>query len=141
MRRRATGTRTVRTATTVKVSNAGGTSGQIDAELTYEPTDPFAVTLTFRDHAGPVPWTFARELLLEGVFEPVGEGDVHVWPCLSPTGVAVVMIELDSVEGGVMVEVASRLVSGFLADTLALVPRGRESRQYDVDAALAGMLA
>ena len=43
------------------------------ARLTYRTDDPYAVHVTF--HIGsdsPVNWTFARELLVEGVFRPCG---------------------------------------------------------------------
>ena len=45
-------------------------------------------------------WTFARELLLDGQYEPTGDGDVHVWPCLSPRGDAVVIRGPDGAEVG-----------------------------------------
>lgn len=141
MRRRTTGHATVAATLAVRVSNTEGTSAHIAAELTYAAHDPYAVTLTFRDPSGPIPWTFARDLLAEGMYEPVGEGDVHVWPCLSAAGEAVVMVELGSVEGGVLVEVPARTVNGFVVQTLASVPRGTETQRYDLDAALAGILA
>ena len=53
----------------------------VPARLTYRTDDPFAVHITF--HIGsdsPVNWTFARELLVEGVFRPCGHGDVRIWP-------------------------------------------------------------
>ena len=141
MRRRTTDSATVAATLAVRVSNAEGTSAHVAAELSYTPGDPYAVTLTFRDASGPIPWTFARELLTEGMYSPVGEGDVHVWPCLSSAGEAVVMVELDSPDGGVMVEAPARAVNGFVHDTLASVPPGSEPGRYDVDAALAGILA
>lgn len=141
MRRRTTGNATVAATLAVRVSNTEGTCAHIAAELTYAAQDPYAVTLTFRDPSGPIPWTFARDLLAEGMYEPIGEGDVHVWPCLSASGEAVVMVELGSVEGGVLVEVPARAVNGFVVETLASVPRGTETQRYDLDAALAGILA
>ncbi len=140
MKRRTTGNVTAATLA-VRVSNTEGTSVHVAAELTYAPDDPYAVTLTFRDPRGPIPWTFARDLLAEGIYEPVGQGDVHVWPCLSAAGEAVVMVELGSVEGGVVVEASARAVNTFVSETLVSVPRGSESQRYDVDAALAGILA
>ena len=64
----------------------------LSADFSYNPADPLAVAMTLSTVAGPVTWTFARELLIEGQYEPTGEGDVHVWPCLSPSGEAVVMV-------------------------------------------------
>ncbi|NEE20451.1 SsgA family sporulation/cell division regulator, partial [Streptomyces sp. SID7499] len=43
----------------------------VPARLTYRTNDPYAVHIAF--HIGsesPVHWTFARELLVEGVFRP-----------------------------------------------------------------------
>ena len=53
----------------------------VPARLSYRSDDPYAVHVAFHigsDH--PVNWTFARELLVEGVFRPCGHGDVRVWP-------------------------------------------------------------
>src|SRR3954465_12875408 len=49
----------------------------VPARLVCRVEDPFAVHIAF--HIGsrtPVNWTFARELLVEGVFRPCGHGDV-----------------------------------------------------------------
>lgn len=141
MRRRTTGNVTVAATLAVRVSNTEGAAVHVAAELSYVPEDPYAVTLTFHDASGPIPWTFARDLLVEGIYEPVGLGDVAVWPCLSSAGEAVVMIELGSLDGGVVVEAPARVMNSFISETLLSVPRGSESLQYDVDAALAGILA
>src|SRR5882757_6186110 len=47
----------------------------VPARLSYRTDDPYAVHITFHvgsDH--PVNWTFARELLVEGVFRACGHG-------------------------------------------------------------------
>src|SRR6478736_4377323 len=61
-----------------------GEATSIDADLVFDPADPYAVTMVFRTGVQEVLWTFGRELLVEGLFEPTGDGDVHVWPCLGP---------------------------------------------------------
>ena len=78
-----------------------GLSTPLDAEFEYDPADPFAVSILFTDEPAPVRWTFARELLIEGFYEPTGDGDVHVWPCLNTEGAAV--------EAGAAREVFERL--------------------------------
>lgn len=139
--RRKTQATTVASTVSVEVSNHDGKAAQIDAQLSYDPADPLAVTITFQDERGPIPWTFGRDLLMEGLYSPAGDGDVHIWPCLSKSGDAVVMFELAARDGGVLVEIGSRQVTHFVSSTLASVPRGREAGLYDVDAALQAILA
>lgn len=64
------------------------------AALVYDPADPFAVTLAFRTDTQQVTWTFGRDLLIEGLYEPTGDGDMHIWPYPSSVGCAVVILEL-----------------------------------------------
>jgi hypothetical protein len=120
---------------------AEGEASSIAAELVYDPTDPFAVTMVCQAEAQEVLWTFGRELLLEGRYEPVGDGDVHVWPCLSSEGNAVVIIELCSPDGEVLVQTDTRTVNVFLAATLGSVPVGEESAHVDFDDELAQILS
>jgi hypothetical protein len=109
------------------------------AEFVYDAADPCAVTLVLQSPSGPVPWTFARELLVEGQYEPTGDGDVHVWPCLSASGEAVVMVELCSPVGETMLQFPTRAVQEFVYSSVDAVPLGRE--QVDVDTWLEKLLA
>ncbi len=52
----------------------------VGTRLTYEPNDPYAVQMSFRTGDGQVTWTFARDLLFDGLRRPTGEGDVHLEP-------------------------------------------------------------
>ena len=88
-----------------------GEATSIDADLVFDPADPYAVTMVFRTGVQEVLWTFGRELLVEGLYEPTGDGDVHVWPCLSSNGSAVVIIELCSPDGELLVQAGSRNVT------------------------------
>ena len=117
-----------------------GESTAIDADLVFDPADPYAVTMVFRTGVQEVLWTFGRELLIEGVYEPTGDGDVHVWPCLSSTGTAVVIVELCSPDGELLVQACSRKVSSFVHQMLDSVPEGQESSFVNFDAELAQML-
>jgi hypothetical protein len=113
----------------------------VHARLTYRAQDPYAVRVAF--HVGPdapVTWTFARELLVEGVFRPCGEGDVRVWPA-KVQGRDLTCVALSSPDGDALLEMPSSAVSGWLERTLRLVPPGRESEILGVDAALADLLA
>jgi hypothetical protein len=113
----------------------------IPAELVFDPADPFAVTMVCQTAEGEVLWTFGRELLMEGRHEPVGDGDVHVWPCLSSDGVAVVIVELCSPDGEVLVQTGTRAVEAFVTAMLSSVPAGQESVHLDFDDELAELLA
>src|SRR4051812_7394716 len=54
----------------------------LDGEFSFDPADPYAITMKLEARSGSVTWTFARDLLADGVFHPAGDGDVQVWPCL-----------------------------------------------------------
>jgi hypothetical protein len=111
----------------------------LGAEFRYDPADPWAVTMVIESISGPVRWTFARELILSGLFEPTGVGDVHIWPCLNTDGAAVVIVELQAPAGVTLLQFPSRAVHQFVSASLAAVPEGTE--QHDVDAWLALLLA
>ncbi|MFF3289791.1 SsgA family sporulation/cell division regulator [Streptomyces sp. NPDC003023] len=113
----------------------------VPARLAYRTEDPYAVHVVFHvgsDH--PVAWTFARELLVEGVFRPSGSGDVRVWPSKNE-GRSVVLIALSSPDGDALLEASSTVVSAWLERTLRIVPPGTESEVLGIDAALAELLA
>ncbi|MFJ1945451.1 SsgA family sporulation/cell division regulator [[Kitasatospora] papulosa] len=60
---------------------------RILTQLVYRTKDPYAVTAVF--YAGTeeeLEWTFARELLDDGLHSSVGLGDVIVWPGPEETG-------------------------------------------------------
>ena len=118
-----------------------GTTASIDTDLVFDPADPFATSMVFKSNGSSVRWTFARDLLVSGLYEPTGDGDVHVWPCLSAEGSAVVIIELQSTNGGVMVQAPAREVHRFVTEMLASVPQGSELDAIDLDAALQQLLA
>jgi hypothetical protein len=103
----------------------------LSAEFRFDAADPWAVTMTLSTVAGPVDWTFARDLLVEGQYEPTGDGDVHVWPCLSPSGEAVVIVELDSPAGETLLQFPTRAIQDFVYAAIETVPLGSES--VDVD--------
>lgn len=112
----------------------------VEAELLYDAQDPYAVRIVFDTVRGPVQWMLARELLSRGSLEPSGDGDVHVWPCLSATGCAVTMVELCSPTGDVLLQVDTGDVLAFLGESRAVVEPGAESRHLDVDGAIRALL-
>ena len=109
------------------------------AEFVFDPADACAVTMVLQTITGPVHWTFARDLLLEGQYEPTGDGDVHVWPCLSSCGEAVVIVELCSPAGSTLLQFPTRAVQEFVYSSLEAVPAGAET--IDVDGWLEQLLA
>lgn len=111
-----------------------------EAEFTYTPADPFAVTATFHTETGPVSWTFARELLIDGRFQPTGEGDIRIWPCLGPDGSAVVILELCPDENPALIQVNARDTAAFVLDMLSSVPLGAETPASALEAELADLL-
>src|SRR4029078_607520 len=75
--------RTIPTPLSLTVSTGTG-EADLDAELRYDPADPFAVSLAIGVDCGePVVWTFARDLLAAGVNAPSGEGDITIEPDMS----------------------------------------------------------
>jgi hypothetical protein len=134
-------TTVVRHQVNMELVDEEGTSAHIETELVFSPTDPFAATIVFKGGGRAVPWTFARDLLVAGRYEPIGDGDVHVWPCLADDGSAVVVIELASPAGSVMVQAPSREVHRFVHRMLASVPQGNELDVVDLDAQLQALLA
>ncbi|RLV50175.1 SsgA family sporulation/cell division regulator [Nocardioides mangrovicus] len=104
----------------------------LDAEMVYDRRDPFAMSMVFKT-LPPVTWTFSRELVMTGMYEPAGDGDVHVWPCLSGDGEAVVIFEFCSPDGEVLVQAGLREVARFVHRMLDSVPQGSEEQFLDID--------
>lgn len=123
----------------VQLIDADGSS-TAGAWLHYSPSDPYAVTITFIVGESEVGWTFDRDLLLEGLHEPAGLGDVHLRPCLDCEGRTVVVIELHSPHGAALVEAPASDLHRFAGRMTTLVRPGAESQHMDVDAAIAAIL-
>ena len=106
----------------------------------YVADDPYAVSLSFRPERGQwIEWVFARDLLVTGLSEPVGLGDVRVRPDLSLEE-DVFVIELESPDGYAVVEMRRDEVESFLDATAEVVPLGAESAHVDVDGFIAAVI-
>ncbi|MET7637690.1 SsgA family sporulation/cell division regulator [Streptomyces sp. NPDC005438] len=115
-------------------------SVKVPARLTYRVEEPFAVQVTFHTTSRqPVHWTFARELLIEGVFRPSGAGDVRVWPARERAR-ELLFLALSSPEGDALLELPMMEVSRWLERTLRAVPAGTESDHLGLDEALNALL-
>ena len=125
----------------LELIDPSGAVAPLETELTYDPADPLAVSATFLTVAGRVRWTFSRDLLIGGLTEPVGDGDVHVWPCVDNEGNSVVIIELCSPDGEALVQGRTADVTSFVERMTRSVPHGAESALLDVDGAIAAILA
>jgi hypothetical protein len=128
-------------AVTLELIDPTGAITPIEAELQYDPADPYAVTTVFMTGSSQVRWTFGRDLLIEGLYEPSGDGDVHVWPCLDSDGHAVVIIELCSPDGEALVQARTGDLSTFVDRMTAAVEPGTESGHVDVDAAITAIFS
>ena len=113
----------------------------LGVELSYDPADPFAVAAVFDTDGERIRWTFARELLRLGLFEPTGDGDVHLWPSTDVAGEETVIIVLRSPDGESTLRTRAATVASFLEVTSRVVPFGSESSYVDIDALVAGILA
>lgn len=112
-------------------------STRVPVLLAYLPTlNPLAVHVIF-DPYGPEPveWTFARELLVYGMEDRAGLGDVRIWPHRHGE----LALTLDSPEESALFLLHRPTVAKFLRQTYAVVPRGRE--QLDFDRELAELLS
>ncbi|MFJ8478013.1 SsgA family sporulation/cell division regulator [Kitasatospora sp. NPDC094011] len=102
---------------------------------------PFEVTLVLLEGCHPKPrWTFARDLLLDGVRQPAGEGEVRVR--LTRRSGRTARVELILVSGGWCSVFSLGLIDlvQFLIPTMDLVPPGEEMRVLDLDDGLARLL-
>ncbi|MCX4549507.1 SsgA family sporulation/cell division regulator [Streptomyces sp. NBC_01387] len=108
-------------------------SFRIPVELRYEVGDPYAIRMTFHlPGDAPVTWTFGRELLLDGINAPTGDGDVHISPS-EPTGLSDVHLRLQVGADRALFRAGSAPLIAFLDRTDKLVPLGQERSLGDFD--------
>ena len=119
---------------------SGDRGCEVPVSLTYDPQDPYAVALVFHTAEGDVTWMVARELLVVGAGSPAGDGDVMVWPALTPDLEDAVVLRLQAPGGRLVLRLGMAELDDFLARTLALVPWGTESEHLDLDALVADLL-
>lgn len=104
----------------------------------YDPADPYAITLAFRAECDRwVAWSFARDLIVEGLREPAGLGDVRVRPDRKDPP-EILVIELESPDGYAVVEMAYEDAAAFVTMTNEIVPHGTE--RIDIDAFIAEII-
>ncbi|MTE19231.1 SsgA family sporulation/cell division regulator [Streptomyces sp. TRM43335] len=114
----------------------------VPARLAYHVHDPYAVHITFDAPSdSPVRWSFARELLSEGLSRPCGQGDVRVWPATVEEGRGVVCVALSSPTGDALLRAPAAPVAAWLERTLRAVPAGREGERLGLEEGLGRLLA
>lgn len=113
----------------------------LDAELRYDPADPYAVTMAILRDGDEVVWVFARDLMLRGVTEPAGLGDVHVFPSVDADGSAVVAVGLRGPSGEALLTGRTRDFLSFLGQTTRAVwPGTEQDDELSLDNAIAELL-
>jgi len=134
-------TKSVTRVVTLELIDPSGVVAPLETEFSFNPQDPFAVSATFLTLAGRVRWTFGRDLLIEGLVEPTGDGDVHVWPCVDGKGKPVIIIELCSPDGEALVQGNVADIQAFVDSMILAVAPGTEGDHLDLDLAIAAILA
>jgi hypothetical protein len=130
---------TVTTPLNLSVSAATG-DADLAAELRYDPSDPFAVSLAIGVECGtPVVWVFGRDLLADGIAGASGEGDITVEPSADATR-REIRITLATDCLATMTAPRDKVVE-FLVQTFSAVPSGCELDRVDIDAEIASLLS
>ena len=114
-----------------------GQPAPVITRWSYSAYDPFAVSLAVRTrHDRWVEWLVGRELVIDSLDGPTGEGDVRMRP-LSVQGYDIVEIEISSHDGRAVLEVDRGLLRTFVGTTLELVALGAEADRMDLDGEIA----
>ena len=120
----------------LQILDARGRTVDLPADFGYDPADPWAVWITFggagAGMADPVRWAVGRDLLLSGLTDPTGEGDIHLFPSIDEQGRAAVVMEFASPDGRLVTQMRTSEVIAFLVRTLIAVPLGAEAVDLDL---------
>jgi hypothetical protein len=110
---------------------------KVSAHLRYDAHDPYAVCVSFdAGSAERIEWTFARELLHQGLWHETGVGDVKIWPRDNA-----VVVALCSPSGRAVLETPRAAVADFVARSHRLVPPGKECDFIDLDREVNALLS
>ncbi|WP_051812412.1 SsgA family sporulation/cell division regulator [Kitasatospora sp. MBT63] len=102
------------------------------SELSYDPGDPLAVSITFNlSPDEEIPWVFAREVLLEGLTKPSGQGYIHIRPAGRLGTLGDVHITLFGPAGPVELAAPIPPLVAFLDRSDQTVPIGEETSIID----------
>ncbi|WP_308307279.1 SsgA family sporulation/cell division regulator [Streptomyces sp. ISL-10] len=107
--------------------SAARTPVAVPTRLTYRVSDPYAVHFAFHiDTPDPIGWRFGRDLLIDGVYRPSGDGDVRIWPVGVHGEDGTVCISLSTPDGNAVLRAPAVALTAWLERTMRLVPPGRE---------------
>ena len=120
-------------ARVVPTSLVGHEGELVTAAFSYRADDPFAVVAEFVAGGTHIEWTFARELLLDGLSFATGEGDILV----APVSVDEIELTLRSPDGSARLRCDRAAVQSLVDQSYALVPAGAENSDLAVDLLLA----
>ena len=130
---------TLEQPTRARLITADDTELPVPATLRYTSLDPLAVHIDFPPEVAldgeGVTWTFGRALLEEGIAQPAGTGDVHLWPC----GRARTVVEFHSPYGLALLQFDTPALRRFLLRTYAVVAAGQEDMGEAVDQGLSAL--
>ncbi|MEU6589557.1 SsgA family sporulation/cell division regulator [Streptomyces sp. NPDC046881] len=79
------------------------------------------------DSDEPAEWIIGRDVLIDGLEGPAGEGDVRIWPA-GEEGRRDLYILLNPPSGTALLKAPAQEVNAFLQETEAVVPRGGRAR-------------
>lgn len=110
--------------------------------VTWKSDDPLAVETTFQLADGQITWVFGRDLLLDGLAGPTGDGDVLIQP-RSPHPLAPIMdlkftFRTDD-EHQVILHGHEDAFIPLLQDAFRIVPPGQEIDDAALDAWLSSL--
>ncbi|WP_441245889.1 SsgA family sporulation/cell division regulator [Kitasatospora sp. McL0602] len=129
----------VRARLAMELEGGPGLSYQLRADVEYRTADPLVLGLTFHLPGDtPVTWTVSRELLLDGLSAPAGEGDVRVRP--HPDSPDHAQLQLHAPGGSAHLSVTRGALHEVLLRTDLLVPFGEEFTDGGLERAVAGWL-
>lgn len=106
---------------------------RVPVRFSYVCADPYAVRASL--HLTPdrvIHWTFARDLLDQGMKTAAGLGDVRIAP-IEPSLGRHFSIELESPDGYARLEGPITPVKTWIAKTYEAVPAGSETALLDID--------
>ncbi|MDQ1006997.1 hypothetical protein QFZ82_001482 [Streptomyces sp. V4I23] len=107
--------------------SAARTPVTVPTRLVYRVSDPYAVHIAFHiDTPDPVSWTFGRDLLIDGVYRPSGEGDVRIWPATVHEERSAICLLLSAPDGNTVLRAPAMALTAWLERTMRLVPPGDE---------------
>ena len=109
----------------------------VEVSLTYDPADPYAVAVGVHTDEATTTWTFARDLLADGLrsMVPLGDGRVRV----QATSVLTEISRTDADGSATVLRLPWWNTREFVRLSQSLVARGEE--QVDVDSWLEALTA